>query len=359
MFGGVFALAILLGFSFLLLDLGDDGAARSGQGDGDGDQGDGGQGDGGDGPAPEGEVIALDSFMQVEAGDGPDTITGAGVEGARVDAGGGDDLVEVEAQDSLFRGGAGDDRLFVEGGGNLLEGGDGDDRLEADFSTLVGGEGNDTLAGLESAFDGGEGDDRILAASYGKPIDGGGGDDLIDASQSLLADVTGGAGDDTIVIGGGNPEASTADGGAGGDRLVVQIPDTGLYRLGFGTSTGLTGGAGVDVFELQLTASPVDQPVEDTRYGPPLAVIEDFDSATEVLQVTTNLSGAGPGAVLRGFSLTEDPNAGTTLALTYEDAQDGSMMTYEVLLRGALGVMEDAIVFENAETAAPTASAVA
>lgn len=95
--------------------------------------------------------------------------------------------------DDVLSGGDGNDHLSGDAGDDTLNGGDGDD-------TLLGGDGNDELVGGggDDALDGGLGDDRIL----------------YDATDSA-ANVSGGAGSDTLVIDGGSLPTGY-DLGAGG-----------------------------------------------------------------------------------------------------------------------------------------------
>jgi len=130
----------------------------------------------------------------------------------------------------------------IDGEANVLDGRDGDDFLNGltGSDTLIGGDGDDTLIGDEGAdsLSGGDGDDRLLAGL---------GDDTL----------RGGSGRDTLTGGGG---ANLFDGGSGTDHLVLwYLPDNVLANIAFGyvaASNGdvslmtriedLSGGAGND-----------------------------------------------------------------------------------------------------------------
>jgi Ca2+-binding RTX toxin-like protein len=153
-----------------------------------------------------------------------------------VDGGDGKDVLRGGDNDDLVLGGIGEDVLFGEGGNDNLQGGNDNDRLS-------GGAGNDAL-------DGGAGDHDVadysdaagavnvsLAGGSANPDGDGGKDTLVN-----IEDVTGGAGNDTLVGNGGNNVLigndgnDTITGGDGNDDI----------RGNAGTDT-LEGGNGNDM----------------------------------------------------------------------------------------------------------------
>ncbi|MBO9545525.1 hypothetical protein [Caulobacter sp.] len=168
-------------------------------------------------PKAGGSWTGADIDEKFFGGDGPDEAWGQGGKDELHGAGGAD----------ILHGGDGDDVLHGERGGDTLYGDAGNDILWASpiyngfvdgaADKLYGGAGNDTLYGSDGAdvLDGGDGDDVIdanwLSGKTGDVISGGAGDDRIQASNSV---VYGGAGKDTIVIGG---NGSILTGGEGAD----------------------------------------------------------------------------------------------------------------------------------------------
>jgi Ca2+-binding RTX toxin-like protein len=171
--------------------------------------------------------------------EGDDHLQGT-TEGDGIDGLGGDDLIlGLGGNDSLM-GSAGDDTLDGGAGDDLLNGGGGNDtasyasagsgvtvRLKAGAQP-TGGDGIDSLAGIENltgsgfkdhltgsakanALDGGAGNDKLS---------GGGGDDLLD----------GGAGKDQLAGGAGADRFAFADGQANNDK-IADLSDQDLIDL--------------------------------------------------------------------------------------------------------------------------------
>ncbi|MBP6012568.1 MAG: heme peroxidase [Alphaproteobacteria bacterium] len=173
----------------------------------------------------------------------------AGIE--NVVGGSGNDVLAGRAGANTLSGGAGDDRFVARAGdGNDTYNGDGgSDTLDlsltnANANVTAGAAssaqiGNDTLNGIENLI-GSQGNDTINFAAGVNVIDGQGGNDTINS----------GAGNDVVLGGSGN---DTINAGAGADRITG----------GTGNDT-MTGGGGVDTF------------VFGTNFG--LDRIIDFDS---------------------------------------------------------------------------------
>ncbi len=217
-------------------------------------------------------------FGQILLGAGNDTLTA--VDGdLNIDAGEGNDIVETGSGDDLVKGGAGDDVIDGGEGDDALQGGDGNDRLlgglgddilmgDAGNDTLLGGEGNDTLiggdgidtadystdttgvtvdlssgratgddagrdtlTGIENVI-GGEGNDVLIGDAQANVLSGGAGNDRIVAGGGDTAN--GGEGDDTIEVGTGAGGNITVDGGEGDDTVK-------LYGIGTGTLGAVAG----------------------------------------------------------------------------------------------------------------------
>lgn len=107
--------------------------------------------------------------------------------GGTIDAGAGDDLIDLVGAIRIL-GGDGDDTIRVSTGGfalgieegSYIDGGDGNDVIESpgDYSQLHGGDGNDTITAnwADTAY-GGAGDDVMRAWDAGARLFGGDGDD--------------------------------------------------------------------------------------------------------------------------------------------------------------------------------------
>lgn len=120
----------------------------------------------------------------------------------------------------------------------VVNGADGTDKLTANVSvatSLVGGNGNDTLVG------GGEVDILIGSDGNDSLVGSGGADKLY-----------GGGGNDTLSGGDGNDQLF---GGVGIDALFGNNGDDTLISLGGGVSSTLTGGDGTDTFWLDANAT--------------------------------------------------------------------------------------------------------
>jgi Ca2+-binding RTX toxin-like protein len=217
------------------------------------------------------DVIEAGTSVVAHGGSGDDTLLGRGY-AADLHGDDGDDVLTLEHTDALARGqqahgGAGDDVLSTAGvSGALLEGGDGDDSLTAtvagtparldpgagddvvhgtrgtrlDYSGttpvtfrvadgVVDGQGHDVFTGITEfsggdgadTFNGGDGPDTYLDSDYltdtpGRDtVLGNGGDDTLTSTRGT---VRGGAGDDTISVVGGR-----AWGGPGDDTMVAEL----------------------------------------------------------------------------------------------------------------------------------------
>ena len=159
--------------------------------------------------------------------EGADTYRNS-VEGATIEALGGNDYVEnINGKEILINGGVGDDTIFNNGGHKvLIDGGDGNDHLTnniGNYATLSGGNGNDYVWNRQYIWGwGGVAQDTRNNAS----INSGSGDDTIynDGSNSVIDASDGNdkiyndshAGIDDVVI---SPNNVTINGGTGDDLI--------------------------------------------------------------------------------------------------------------------------------------------
>ncbi|NER85084.1 MAG: calcium-binding protein, partial [Leptolyngbya sp. SIO1D8] len=153
-----------------------------------------------------------------------------------------DQISGGQGNDSIF-GLGGNDTLWGWDGDDYLNGGDGDDSLFAwgngdDY--LYGGDGNDVISGAgngKKTFVGGDGDDHLaMVGGYGtQKFYGGNGNDyiLLDNNDGASSYISGGNGDDYILRRGDSND--TLSGGAGNDTLL--IIDEGQLRGGLGNDT--------------------------------------------------------------------------------------------------------------------------
>lgn len=152
----------------------------------------------------------------------------------QVDALGGNDTVYGSAYNDSVQGGDGNDTIYGYNGNDSLNGG-----LGVDF--LYGGNGNDTL-------NGGDGDDQLLGEAGDDTLIGGAGYDIMNGGDG--ADVLiGGDGNDTMRGGAGN---DTFFGDAGAD---IMIGESGSDRLwgGAGNDRYEFDGSGIDVINDGVT----------------------------------------------------------------------------------------------------------
>jgi len=181
--------------------------------------------------ANSGNIIRVENVENVFGGAGVDVITVAGTVGAKVEGGGGDDVLKGGDGNDVLDGGVGNDLLI--GGTGLGDdtyiGGEGIDTISY-ASAPVGQDlvinlaegiafdvnsgspwiGNDTLIGIENVISG-AGNDHITGDAADNTITGGGGNDVMDggAGNDVLV---GASGDDTFVMSTGN-DLITAGGG--------------------------------------------------------------------------------------------------------------------------------------------------
>ncbi|XLZ71351.1 DUF4214 domain-containing protein [Massilia sp. SR12] len=224
--------------------------------------------------------VGTDGNDSMLGSDFADTLNGAG--GADILHGnGGDDILyggdELVYPGDELNGGSGNDKLYGGIGEDKLRGDEGNDLLE-------GGDGNDTLSdGVgDDRLLGGAGHDRLSDWQGSNVLDGGDGNDDITSSTNQASTVSGGAGDDTITLGGGKHIVS---GGAGDDKfefVADSYSQAGLVAIaqidgGEGKDTFKLGAAGL--FELRLTGGAgIDKFVMQNKFNPNKYVVTDFQA---------------------------------------------------------------------------------
>lgn len=173
-------------------------------------------------------IVGLGGDDTLDGGDGADSISGgagndsilAGDGSDNVDGDGGNDTIDAGNGDDTVVGDDGDDSVFAGNGQDSVNGNDGNDTLNGDggIDTVSGDAGDDSILG-------GEFDDSLLGGTGNDTINGQGGQDTIDGEagdDSLLGSagrdrMQGGDGNDLVNGGSGN---DTLEGGAGNDRLL-------------------------------------------------------------------------------------------------------------------------------------------
>ena len=215
---------------------------------------------------------------------------------------------EGEVSYDLFYGLGGDDSLLLTGSTEGF-GGAGNDSMQVTGSAVgFGDAGNDVLGGNESAtLFGGAGDDRLGADSFADSgassapltLDGGDGNDTLSAGHEFtdnigsdaFAEVSGGNGDDLIVLRG----VSEAFGGAGDDTF------------GLKSESIATGGDGDDTFVVlqNINANPGDNDPGD----PEPIRLTDFVQGSDRLQIDMAANAAA-------VTITETA-AGTTIRVPW------------------------------------------
>ncbi len=188
------------------------------------------------GYAPNGAAPASKTLTGTLAGE---SLAG-GLGSDLVDGGGGDDTITGGPGHDVLRGGEGADTIAGDLGNDRVEGGGGADILSDGLGSdrLYGGEGDDRLttsAGPTDELHGEGGNDTLIV------MHGGGGNPSATRDDQIL--VTGGAGNDSLVLRSDNSSFITADAGSGDDVVTLQ-------RSFLATFT-VTLGAGRDTVRIQ------------------------------------------------------------------------------------------------------------
>ena len=224
----------------------------------------------------------FDNSLMIIGTEGDDSLTNS-LDGATIQALGGNDTIYNDGANTSISGGSGNDKIsnggwfdengkYHSGGSNVtISGDDGNDKIYGDDGndwlgggngndTLYGGGGNDTLSGDagndkiygnegKDYLKGGEGNDSLAGGAGNDTLYGDAGKDKLfgnDGNDKLYGDedndtLTGGNGNDTLYGGDGNDSLS---GDAGNDKLYGNDGDD--YLSGGSGNDSLAGGAGKD-----------------------------------------------------------------------------------------------------------------
>lgn len=173
------------------------------------------------------ETSFLGAGAEIYGGAGLDTLWGGNADDTMHGGSDADSLTGGYGDDRLF-GGLGEDTLTGGTGNDWLSGGDGNDTIEsgieAEYTTEQLATG---LTGLADTLVGGAGDDRLFTQRQGHLLYGGSGNDILSVYESNS----------------GATDASQLYGGEGNDRLTA------------GGLSNVEGGAGADVFVLDIVSS--------------------------------------------------------------------------------------------------------
>ena len=191
-------------------------------------------------------VFGGDGADNIDSGDGDDNVN-AGNGADNVTLGLGNDIANGANGEDTISGGLGNDTINGDGGTDVINGDEGND-------SILGGEKNDTL-------NGNDGNDTIDGQSGNDSIDGGAGNDSLSGSSGQDS-IAGSAGDDLLNGNGGNDTLLGDDGndsmfggtgndsmrgGAGSDFLNGQAGDDTLQ--GETDTDVMTGGDGNDLID--------------------------------------------------------------------------------------------------------------
>ncbi len=169
-----------------------------------------------------------------------------------------------------IQGGGFNDEIRAGGGNDIVNAGDGNDVIWA-------GSGNDLVNGGvgNDALNGGIGNDALFGETGNDVLDAGDGNDMMD----------GGLGNDNVIGGLGN---DVILGGAGNDTLT----GAGSLKNGVGEIDQMTGGVGVDIFNLGFSKSGFYDDGNASSFGrSDYALITDFAVGQDKLQLKGAASG--------------------------------------------------------------------
>lgn len=228
-------------------------------------------------------VLQESISIEVQAGDGADTVYGGGGADLLLGGAGNDRLLGGSGADTI-EGGAGRDTIDAQRGDDLILGGEGHDIASGGSGndTLFGGAGNDTLYGFvgDDVVEGGAGRDVLIGdvgadlmigGSGRDLLDGGDGDDILwsdfaPGQEEGAADpegnhdtIRGGDGNDWMDLGNGQNLGDGGDGndtmqGGVGDDILLGFAGDDLLRPGFGFDRVL-GGEGFDTVDYRGSVS--------------------------------------------------------------------------------------------------------
>ncbi|HEX8232549.1 MAG TPA: calcium-binding protein [Caulobacteraceae bacterium] len=174
--------------------------------------------------------------------------------------------IDGNDKDNLLEGGAQDDTIIGRGGRDTLRGMAGDDSLYGGVGddSILGGEGKDVIYDYDgdNFADGGAGDDTIEVGGQ-STVRGGAGDDKIYALSGLLQ-LSGNDGADQLYVNSYYESViATLNGGDGEDLLQVDLDE-----YSDSSEVVLDGGDGIDTFRLGLSGQTFDLDLRGLANGP-------------------------------------------------------------------------------------------
>jgi Ca2+-binding RTX toxin-like protein len=283
--------------------------------------------------------VALTGITRIDGRAGNDAITGSA----------GNDTIAGSAGDDVLKGGAGNDTFQYSGAGegfDAVDGGVGTDTITA----LANG----TVIGLTSIT----GIEAITAGTFtGVTISGSAGNDTLDLGAVTLTGITqisGGAGDDTVITGAaadklyGGDGNDVLSGGAGNDQLFGENGDDRLIG-GAGNDT-INGGAGNDTVDYSYlgtaltlnlattTAQTVTTGESDTISNVENAIGGSGNDAITGTATSNVLNGGAGNDTLTGGAGDDTliGGAGTDIAVF-----SGAQATYSIATAGGIVSIKD------------------
>ena len=274
---------------------------------------------------------------QADGGLGDDTILITGVRGGVVNAGEGNDTIQIQAVNTnagsgvIVRGNQGDDFISVEGGfDHSVQAGTGDDVIYVDNAVqreLDGGAGDDMLV-IQGSAELGTVEEPVAPAQFIQNIKGmetivvlGAQDTIIDLTNDVINtdtpipldfipfvdmtdntiiggdgrdDIRAGAGDDVLIGGLGD---DTLNGGTGDDVLIAGEGDDTLVG-GEGQDTLILSGNVID-YVVKLRAVEATQSIANPAYAIALAEVTEAKQAFYVqFNMLNNKYGVNDGALI-------------------------------------------------------------
>lgn len=238
----------------------------------------------------------------IDSGDGDDEVTIGNARNVTIDTGSGDDEVRIDntkflitrirvlepgevvyvdrSPKSTVFGGAGDDKISILGGYSYISGGAGNDNLKG-YGVVNGDEGDDTISGSGSGtVSGGSGNDVISGSGN---VSGGTGDDIINASGVVNGD----EGNDTIT------GAGIISGGTGNDMITIKM---GLNFGGYGGDASIVRynrGDGHDIVNVENNDTILDM---SSISKEEVDVVETFNEKTGYRELSVTMKD-GSGSI--------------------------------------------------------------
>ena len=150
---------------------------------------------------------------------------------------------------------------------------------DTEFTSLIGGDGNDTITGGSAGetLDGGAGDDTLSGGGGNDTLNGGLGNDILNGGPGLDS-LDGGDGNDTLTGGPGGPGFEAHTGGPGNDVMV--------WNPGDGNDL-IEGGPGTDT--LQFNGSAAAEVMSASAAGPRVTFVRDVGNITMDIAFTESL----------------------------------------------------------------------